>query len=268
LTYFNDQNIEKLAKGYSEIEEKFNELFLAFLNYDCEHNEVVEYITHGFLRRLKTLKYCIEKIYDQLPPEQSDIPRKTQTLEATVALQSFYMNLYGSIDNLAWVLAIELQLKNKKGEPLSARRSKIGLKPSHDDLKSQLSIDFCNAIGAFDDWFEQVEDYRDALAHRIPLFIPPYRVREEDVELHNQLEQERGRCIISGDYKRLEQIEGEQEALGVFQPVMAHSINGNAREIVFHPQVLSDFNTVCAIANLTLSELQTAKKLVRLKDEA
>jgi hypothetical protein len=70
----------------------------------------MEYVRHGFLRRLGTLQRCIQNIYFAYPPERSDIPSRNECVDLAINLQSFIFNVFGCIDNLAWVWAIENEL--------------------------------------------------------------------------------------------------------------------------------------------------------------
>jgi hypothetical protein len=42
--------------------------------------------------------------------------------------------------------------------------------------------EFRTFIDSRQKWFENLKDFRDSLAHRIPLYIPPFMIRDEDGE--------------------------------------------------------------------------------------
>jgi hypothetical protein len=71
-------------------------------------------------------------------------------------------------------------------------------------------------------WFDYIVDYRDALAHRIPLFIAPYIVPDENVAACTALED---RIVASRDVSAYERPKIEQLKLGAFQPVMKHTLD-------------------------------------------
>jgi hypothetical protein len=78
-----------------------------------------------------------------------------------------------------------------------------------------------DAIASWHD--EYLKNYRDALAHRIPLYIPPARFTDAEGVRHKELEQEIADCMQRGDWERLDRLQGEQDALGVACPMFIHS---------------------------------------------
>jgi hypothetical protein len=70
-----------------------------------------EHATHGFGRRLRTLIRAIDQVFTILPPERTDIPVNNEVIDATIAIQSFVLNIVGCFDNLAWVWVYENRLR-------------------------------------------------------------------------------------------------------------------------------------------------------------
>lgn len=56
------------------------------------------------------------------------------------------------------------------------------------------------------------------------------------------------------DYAEYDRVSTEQLKLGRFRPWVQHSFEEGATPIVFHAQMLSDFNTVDALAHKMLAE--------------
>lgn len=59
---------------------------------------------------------------------------------------------------------------------------------------------------------EYLKNYRDALAYRIPLYIPPQTVTKEQGELFNALEAEKWAPSGKGKWERINAIYDEQSA--------------------------------------------------------
>jgi hypothetical protein len=78
-----------------------------------------QYAAQGFLRRFNTMQHSIERIFEILPPEQDKRPSDAILYDATVFIQSFVTNTFGTLDNLAWIWVSE--------KPLKLSRNKIGL---------------------------------------------------------------------------------------------------------------------------------------------
>jgi hypothetical protein len=98
-----------------------------------------------------------------------------------------------------------------------------------------------------------MEDYRHALAHRIPLYIPPFVVHPRRLELYNDFENLKNEALRLKDFSRYDKLDSQQEKLGNFNPAMMHSYVEGARPVVFHFQVLADWNTVAEIAEMFLT---------------
>jgi hypothetical protein len=96
-------------------------------------------------------------------------------------------------------------------------------------------------------WFTQyLKNYRDALAHRIPLYIPPASYSDADAERFAAIDREEMECIRTHDWERLRALQTEQHGLGTACPVFVHSFQNPDRSapLVLHPQMLSDAKTV------------------------
>ena len=57
------------------------------------------------------------------------------------------------------------------------------------------------------------------------------------------------------DHAEYDRLAGEQMKLGRFRPWVQHSFEEKAKPIVFHAQMLADFNTVDELARKMLTEL-------------
>jgi hypothetical protein len=96
-------------------------------------------------------------------------------------------------------------------------------------------------------WHEKyLKGYRDALAHRIPLYIPPASWTKEDSALYEQLEMQKAECISHREWDRLDTVWAEQDSIGKACPVFLHQFSGEeaSQPIFLHPQVLNDGITV------------------------
>ena len=104
-------------------------------------------------------------------------------------------------------------------------------------------------------WFDHLENFRHALAHRIPLYIPPYIVLDSKLPQHQELEVAMMQAKMDGDMAAYDLLSDEQKKLAVFNPIMTHSFEEEARRVVFHAQLLADFNTVEEVGHRILAEL-------------
>lgn len=105
------------------------------------------------------------------------------------------------------------------------------------------------------EWFDHIKNFRDSLAHRIPLYIPPYIVDPKDVGSFHSLEASTAEALKGGDMEEFERLEAEQEKLKVFRPWITHSFREGSAMLVFHAQMLNDFATIHEIGEKFIEEL-------------
>jgi hypothetical protein len=214
-----------------------------------------EYMTHGVGRRLSVMRRCIEKIFSLFPPSQAR-PLKRETLaDVQIYLHAFVINLYGVFDCWAWAFVLRHNLLPKIG-----RRNNVGLfkKDTQRYLPNTL-VDYLRS-DRIRIWYETyVTGYRDALAHRIPLYIPPANWTAQDSELYSRLEDEKVACIDARQWTRLDQIWSEQEGIGTACLAFMHeySADSDARALLLHGQLLCDGMSVVEFGNLYLSAWHT-----------
>tara|TARA_R110000787_G_scaffold1497_6_gene6261 strand:- start:31356 stop:31796 length:441 start_codon:yes stop_codon:yes gene_type:complete len=131
----------------------------------------------------------------------------------------------------------------------------VGLREKNKLVRASFRPEFREYLKSIDKWIGNLEDFRHALAHRIPLYIPPYCIPEDNRDAYEHLEKQKFQCS-SAEWERLD---AEQMELCHFAPIMQHSFGEKSRPIVFHAQVIADFNTIIELGLKILEEL-TIKK--------
>jgi hypothetical protein len=249
--YFAAEEIDKLNDGHEEVHRKFGELRDRYIVRMYKSGRGREYGVHGFGRRLGVLVRAIDQVYAILPPDREDIPERDEVIDATIAIQSFVLNTFGCLDNLAWIWVHEKDIREKDGTELD--RKKVGLGSKR--LRETYTDDFRAYLDGYHQWFEHLKDLRDSLAHRIPLYVPPFIIRPENVDVYNGLEHQSGEALRRRDFREYDRLQSEQKNLGLFRPWMTHSQLESAPRVVFHPQLLADFNTVDEVGRMMLDQL-------------
>jgi hypothetical protein len=174
------------------------------------------------------------------------------THEAMINLQAFIFNAFGCIDNLAcWVKEKGLQ---HDGSPIPD--TWIGLRENNTFVRQSFSIEFQEYLNGRNAWFKNLENFRHALAHRIPPYISPYTIPNDKVAAYQQQEKDRMAALGRRDKAEYERLSSEQRAVAEFVPCMKHSFE-EATTIYFHPQVLTDFLTIEDLAQKMLKELDS-----------
>jgi len=252
LPYFRPEDLVNLQEKLGTVERKYNRLLLAVShNHRFEKENAWEYANQGFMRRVGTLRRCIENVFTLIPPETEEIPNRQVLHDAQINVQAFFANVYGSLDNLAWVWVHERGLES------TIQRNRVGLRVQNTEVRSTLSAAFQEYLENRDEWMEHIIEYRDALAHRIPLYIPPGGVPTRNVDAYNDLAGRMQEALyVRWDPPEYERLSAEQERLLVFQPVITHSTRETTAHFPFHAQMIADFLTVEEIGYKMLDELK------------
>ncbi len=227
--YFQPHHIEKLRDGYLRIDSDYERLLSSYLTLQLTNPDAYEYVRHGFVRRIGTLKRCIENVYSIYSPERSDKPSRNECVDLAINLQSFIFNVFGCIDNLAWIWVKEKDVKDTRGRSL--RDQQVGLRAG------------CTVV-------------RETFS-----YVAPYTLNPAKLDEHSELETRKQEAHRQHDFDLWLQLDTEQEKLGTFTPWMMHSFSEGATPVVFHFQLLADWNTVVEMADQFRAELETRYSL-------
>lgn len=213
---FTQSQIEELTLAVKVLPSRHSDMLLKLAivqQQGLKAARAKEYLMQGVGRRFRIVYHCIMKLNSIFPPSRKGELTDEELIELSICLHAFYMNVFGLLDNLAWVIVHERGLSNQ------IRRTQVGLYSTEmqKHLDSGLT-DFLNTPRMTKWHNEHLKDYRDALAHRIPLYVPPYAYNVNN---------------------------GQTSAY----PAFSHSLDPNeqSKAMVLHPQVLADFNSIYAI---------------------
>jgi hypothetical protein len=252
--FYAPHQLAELQEGYFTVNPAYERLTYEYLSLRLTNEAAYEYVRHGFVRRLGILKRCIENVYSIYPPERADKPSRDECLDLAINLQSFLFNVFGCIDNLAWIWVKEKNVQDDRGRSL--RDQQVGLKAGCAAVRKTFSVQFQEYLTSRDDWFAYLEGYRHALAYRIPLYVAPYTLSPAKLDEHNKLESRKHKACSQRDYDLWLSLDAEQEDLGTFTPWMMHSFSEAAGPVAFHFQILADWNTVVEIGDNFAKELK------------
>lgn len=214
------------------------------------HDGVREHLVHGAARRLGVMRRAIASIFELFPLDQSR-PLKSEVLgDVQINLHAFVINLSGVFDNWAWAYVFRHGLLEKIGN-----RSNVGLfnsvtaqhlpGPMRDYLSSSAVIGWQT---------NYLKNYRDALAHRIPLYIPPAEFTPEEGSRYNEIEAEKIKLIRDMNWPALDALYAEQANLGVPSFTFLHSFAEDqpSKPLCLHPQLITDGHGVVEFGRLFL----------------
>lgn len=251
--YYRPEDIPRIQEEFHLLNSKYDSVLrrIAKLTFRTERGKEMAY--QGFLRRANLLHRCASQVFLLLPPDLEGIPDRDTISDATLYLQAFYMNLFGACDNLAWGLVLEKDIRKKGGEELPA--TWVGLRDGNSAVRAGLSAELLSVLKGFDDWLEHVDAFRHSLAHRVPLYVPPYVINESDDEEYERLERLIQQADVEGRFGEMDALKAEQRKLAHFCPWFSHSFIEHSPQAVIHPQMIADLGAIFAIGEAVACEL-------------
>ncbi len=250
--YFTRKQLADIRLKYATVEKKTDNLLLKFVYFPFKNQQAKHYAQEGFARRIQVLRRCIDNVFKIIPPGTVKVPSKARLYDAQINIQAFLANVYGIVDNLAWIWVYERGLSD------SIPRRHVGLGKDNKAVRNSLSVDLQSYLDTMERWFEYLADFRHALAHRIPICIPPGMVPQKNVDAYNAITMQMTDALNQMRPHEYERLLEKQSKLLIFQPLIAHSTIETKAPYVFHPQLIADFLTVEALAEKMLQELRRA----------
>ena len=248
MTYTSEQ-VEELNRGCEDALRALEELWLT-LAHDFAPTLTVErareYVGHGIFRRLKTIRSCIENIFTIFPAGRTELLSEEERSNVQINLHAFFINIHGVPDNLAWAYVIEKSLEMK----IEGGRNGIGL--FHKNTKLHLPDQVCDYLYSepIKSWQKDyAKNYRDALAHRIPPYIPPSIQGPTQQERYKELDHQITEAVKHGNFDHAQTLTEEQDTIGAICPAFLHSFLDTTAcsPVLMHPQIIVDAKTVMEI---------------------
>ena len=250
---YTQEQLESLRDDYRDVRQRCDRLVERCVMAQFRTDKAREYARHGLSRRLGVLVHCLERVFARLPPNTTKPPDAAEILDVTVFLQAFVFNVFGCIDNLAHVWVNEKVVLDKDGKALPDRW--VGFRKDNKIVLESLPPTFREYLADLEPWFDQLENMRHALAHRIPLYIPPYVIPDDKLTEYHAIGTGVWEAIKLRDYGEADRLEKKQSALTSFEPFATHSFEENAPVVFFHRQMMSDYDYVEEISRRLLEEL-------------
>lgn len=252
--FYDDRAIDKLAGAYAEMRGSSTHLQERCLGHPFRSERARKFARYGLARRSSSLVKCIANTFELIPPNLSGLPAAEALRDAEIQVQAFVVNVFGCLDNLAWIWVEERSIKNpKNGEEL--RPEWVGLRPKNEVVMGSLDDNLREYLGTFEKWFEYIEPFRHALAHQIPLYIPPFGFRPGCEARYHELETAISEHILRGDLAELDTLKKARDEQVVFRPYILGTQIDETTLVPFHWQMLCDFKTIVSISTKILDAL-------------
>lgn len=256
MPFFTTADVKRIERRRTTIKGKYESLMVRYTHRPFSNPKARELADQGFSRRLQTLVRCIENIFKSIPPTTLELrPSQDVRGDCAINLQAFVANVFGCMDNLALIWVHERGIVRPNGKELSPLM--IGLGKKSEDVRNSLSKEFRTYLDkdGMVKWFGYLEGFRHALAHRIPLYVPPASLDADETKRYRALGRQAKEAARRLDFDEHDRRSEEQDGLGTFKPVMKHSFKEKSPEVAFHEQILLDFLNVEELGLRMLVEL-------------
>jgi hypothetical protein len=198
-----------------------------------EKENAFQHLRYGASRRLLMMWYAYRNVVVYSAPPGRLKPLSTdESIELTRDLNVIYLNIRGTLDNLAWALLHEYAPEKTKTRP-----SQIGLFNScltKDERFKRLSP----VLNEHREWNLDLKTRRDPAAHRIPLTIPPQALTDEDRKTYVIHFKDFDRAAQALDFARADEAFKQTELVGQFFPYFIHDVD--ERPIPIYPTLPED----------------------------
>lgn len=193
--------------------------FLLRLRQDlCE--DAKRHLHRGLMVRLGMLEEAILILDEELSKAQGPLGSYL-AIRLTLFLNAYYLNLAGSLDNLAWALTYQHKLIDNIDEDNPKHRKFVQLlgKNFLARLRQNNLEPLSDALEPFSDWYQDVRQFRDPAAHRVPLNVPSSVYSEDDVKRYQRLDNEAAQLIEQGERDRGRELIHQSHQLGKYMPI-------------------------------------------------
>jgi hypothetical protein len=254
MSYYSEEAIQQMNSELLMLQSKYSTLSIktfAF-SFQLSGERAREFLLQGVNRRLRILFRCVRSIFRLFPPDKVDLLDDDARVDVQINLHAFLINVYGLTENLALAIAYENDLVGEKGDgKLDIRKVNLFRrefrKLLHPNLRSYLQD------RKIVSWYnEYAKNYRDALAHRVPPYVPPSSLDEMERKQSEDIQKRLSQLSWEQDLDQAEFLQQQQQSLGRANPLFVHSFADESKPVYLHLQVIADFNTVEELLDLVL----------------
>lgn len=250
---YSQEQAAEIQQGYKEVLQELEALTKSLVRDSpplLSVKRAQEYLDHGVCRRFRIIQRCIQNIFSVFPPDRTRLLNEQERSDVEINLHAFVINLYGVSDNLAWIYLLENGIALKPSRVgLFNRETQKYLPPEVRDYLRSKTIK---------EWHgKYAKDYRDALAHRIPLYVPPWTCTPAQGDRYRELEAMISAEITKHNFAQVEKLTDEQDALRSICRTFLHSFSDDHAfpPVYFHPQVIADARTAMEIVHVVRPHL-------------
>lgn len=253
MPYFTNETLADIQEALANLNDNFEPLRERIILHAYRTERGEEFAHHGLGRRLSSMRHALQTVFDELPPDSNALPSNSSLEQSTMAIQAFTINVSGCLDNMAWIWAHEAGVRSAGGQTLTCHQ--VSFNSDATQLLRSLPTPFREFVETRREWMNHLKLFRDSLAHRIPLYIPPFVLTEENHQRYEELGADAKVALRNHSFDEYEQLTEEQKQLCQFWPVYKHSFFENSPQAYFHVQLIADYRTIEEWTNLLFDNL-------------
>ena len=255
--HYSPEQIRELETTCKHVLNKLPDLWV-MLARDVASNlnyiEAREHIGHGVCRRLTIIQRCRQNIFIIFPVRRKKLLSDEERVDLEINLHSFLINIHGLPDNLAWAYVLDHKIDIS---PLH-----VGL--FHKKTQQHLPVDIRSYLASepISSWHrDYAKNYRDALAHRVPPYVPPSICTPSHEQEYRELHEREGQAIKEGNFELAIELGAAKHAVGIICPAFMHSFldKDAIKPITLHPQLAVDTRTVMQTISVLAPHLSLLK---------
>lgn len=230
---------------------------LAFASSDAKRH-----IRQGFARRLLLMQTNRLAMTNIAPLERKEKLLSYECADLNVHVNSWYVQLRGALDNLAWALHYEWKLLGQGDEKNVRLRRKCDLFGAEFRRAVRTSLPaLADVIDRHASWAAGLKELRDPIAHRVPIYAVPGVAFNDDKARFDQLNEEAQAAAAAGDFDTFRDKMWEAQRVGTYFHVFAMSGPGGIQLHRLPAQLALDFTAFLDLATAVVCELETRSGL-------
>ena len=216
-------------------------------------NRAKKYLRFGFNIRALQIRDSWFQLNSLLEKDGDKNRDPYETVRTNIFLNSYYLNLLGAVDNLAWILQHEFNLIEGAAEA-NGKRNKIVIFGKEFGKKiRELDDALFSELAPYREWLKTVRDFRDPAAHRMPLYCPPGIITDKHIEDYRQASEKYQAQDYSIDSNAFMDAMREVAMVGEFKPVFI-GFSEDSEDMFFPLQktLTEDYQPFWKLANAVL----------------
>lgn len=231
---------------------------------ELRSSDARRHVREGFDRRILMMQASRIFMRTVVPADRKQALATHEVTELAIHINSYYVNLAGSMDNIAWALKYELGLLEGSSEAGGRRLTECTLFGSAflnalTSTQPSLVVFLRERSG----WAVELKRFRDPAAHRVPLYVPPGIIKtEETLREFRRLDELAGGSDASRGGRARSEIMQEARSLAECHAVFATSHPEHHGIWSIPDQVAQDHGTFLTVAERALSALYPMRAAV------